>query len=134
MEREQAITDSFFADADVISSYSRTQAIEDGFLVDLSNNEVIKQNFKFPVTATAAVWQIIDRAIKNRRYLNDLNGIISDICWMSKVNGRKLSESARLFQVIVRGAGRKSTYAMKIVCGPGDSLEPVLTIMMADED
>lgn len=133
MANEQTASNSLFADAEVISSYSRAQAIEDGYLVELPENEVLKQNFKFPVAMTAAVWDIIERALANKQYLNDLNGILSDICWMSKANGRNLSESTRLFQVIIRGAGQISTYAMKIVCGPGEMAEPVLTILLAHE-
>ena len=44
----------FWDDAEVISSYSRAQAIEDGVLVDVST--VAKEaGIKFPVAMTAAV-------------------------------------------------------------------------------
>jgi hypothetical protein len=45
-----------FADAPVIFSYTRKQAIEDGVLIDLT--EWAKETgFRYPVACTAAVWQ-----------------------------------------------------------------------------
>jgi hypothetical protein len=46
---------------DIISSYSRTRAIEDGQLIDVS--EVAREaGFKWPTVVTAAVWAMIDAA------------------------------------------------------------------------
>lgn len=128
------MTDPIFGD--VISSYSRKQAIEDGQLVDLSAvaGEVCRQHFKVPVACTAAVWGIIDRAIKNKRWMNDLNGIVHDVLWMSKMMGRSINPSTRVFQVIIKGAGRQSKFTFKMACGPGDDAEPVMTIMLPEED
>jgi len=38
-----------FKDTDVIYTYSRKQAIEDGVLVDISNSELTKKFFILPV-------------------------------------------------------------------------------------
>lgn len=49
----------FFADAEVISTYTRAQAIKDGVLIDIS--EWAKEyGFKFPVAVTTGVWGMID--------------------------------------------------------------------------
>jgi len=46
-----------FSDAPVISVYTRAQAIDDGFLVDVSDSSENKEiGFKFPVSLTRAVW------------------------------------------------------------------------------
>ena len=121
---------------EVISTYSRAQAIDDGVLIDLSAAapEVCRQHLNYPVACTAAVWGIIERAIANKRYCNDLNGIVHDMLWMSRKCSRTLDESTRLFVVIITGAGRQRNYTFKIVCGPGDNAEPVLTIMLPTED
>lgn len=121
---------------EVISSYSRAQAIEDGVLVDLSAiaPAVCAQHFKVPVACTSSVWDIIEKAVNNKRWMNDLNGVIHDMLWMSKVMKRDLSPTTRLFQVIIKGAGRQSKFTFKSVCGPGDNAEPVITIMLPSED
>jgi type I site-specific restriction endonuclease len=120
----------------VIFSYSRKQAIEDGVLVDLS--KLCPEEcalYKHNVCCTAEVWSIIDRAVKNKKHLNDLKGVVWDVIFMStRLVIREVDETTRLFQVIIKGAGPQSTYTFKIVCGPGDTAEPVLTIMLPEED
>ncbi len=120
---------------EVISSYTRAQALEDGVLVDLVGvaPEVCRQHFKVPVACSAAVWAVIEKAVANKKHLNDLNGVIHDILWMSRF-GARLDESTRLYKVTIKGAGRQSLYILKMVCGPGDDGEPVMTVMMRDED
>ncbi len=121
---------------DVIFSYTRAQAIEDGVLVDLTAlaPDVCKQHFKFPVACTAAVYAIIDAAVKNKRQANDLKGVIHDILFMSRRCGRVIDDSTRVFPVIITGAARQRNFTFKIVCGPGDDAEPVMTISLPEED
>lgn len=134
MAINQALTSSLFADAEIISQYSRAQAIEDGFLVDISENEICQQHYKYPIALTRSVWDILQKAVSNKKFLNDWSGILHDLLFMSRNNAKKLSDSTLLFQVIIRGASRKSLYTFKVVCGPGDNGEPVLTIMMPIDD
>ncbi len=121
-----------------VSVYTRAQAIEDGVLVDLGSiaPQVTRQHYKYPVACTAAVWGIIEQSVQNPRYANDYPGVIHDILWMSRMNVKQLSQdqSIALFQVIIHGAGRKRLYTFKIVAGPGDKGEPVLTVLLPDED
>ena len=124
---------NLFENAPIISSYSRAQAIDDGFLVDLSEADGAKGHFKFPLACTVGVWAIIEKAVNNPKWHNDLAGVLHDICWMSRF-GRAVDPTTRLFKVVIKGAGRKSKFTFKIVCGPGDTPEPVLTIMLPEED
>ena len=121
---------------EVIYEYTRAQAIEDGQLSDLSAiaPDVVPQHYKHPVACTAEVWSIIERAVSNKRHCNDFNGVIHDMLWMSRMYAQKVSETTRLFKVKIVGAGRKSVYIFKIVCGPNDDMSPALTIMMPHED
>lgn len=119
----------------VIYSYSRKQAIEDGVLIDL--NAICPEEckiYKFPVACTSAVWAIVDQAVKNKRHCNDLKGVVWDMLYMSTVMKRMVSPTTAHFQVIIKGAGRRSTFTFQIVCGPGDNAEPVMTIMLPEED
>jgi hypothetical protein len=120
---------------EVLFEYSRKQALEDGVLVDL--NQIIpihESGYKFPVACTVAVWAIIDTAVKNPKHCNDYKGVVWDILHMSRNYQTERWESGCMFKVINTGAGPKETYRLKIECGPGDEGEPVLTIMLPDED
>jgi len=130
-------TNDSFIEFDVISTYTRRQAIEDGVLVDASVGdlaEVSRQHYKHPVAMTAAVWGLIDRAVKHPKHCNDYKGVWHDILWMSRVCPTKKWATGRLFLVIITGVGRKRNHTLKIECGPGDDGEPVLTIMLPEED
>lgn len=127
----------FWDDAEIISSYSRAQAIEDGVLVDLSAiaPAVCRESgYKFPIACTAAVWAIVDKAVKNKRAYNDLNGVLWDILWMSKACKRQIDSTTSLFQVLINGAGRQKKFTFKMMIGPGDDSSPVFTILFPEED
>jgi len=114
---------------DVIYSYSRAQAIEDGVLADLSNVDSIRQHWKHPFACTSAIWAIIEEALTHEG--QDLDGICHDISTMAKLaihGGREAGQV--LFAVII--AGREHT--LKLHVGPGDTAEPVLTLMLPNED
>ncbi len=60
--------ETLFQPEDIISTYTRAQAIEDGVLVDLMQDEmtsVCRQNYKFPIACTSAVFAIMQRAVEN---------------------------------------------------------------------
>ena len=114
---------------EVIYSYSRAQAIEDGVLVDLSNVDSIRQHWKHPFACTSAVWAIIEEALKQDS--QDVSGISHDISTMAKLALRGGRERDRvLFTVII--TGRK--HSLKLHIGPGDTAAPVLTLMLPNED
>lgn len=126
-----------WAKNEVISSYSREQAIDDGVLVDLMQNElgeVCRQHYKYPIACTAAAFEIMRKAVENPCYCNDYAGILHDMLWMSRTHKRQIAESTMLFRVIIQGAGRAKYYDFKLVVGPGDQGEPVVTIMLPIED
>lgn len=120
-----------------IHTYSREQAIDDGFLVDLMQDEmtsVCKQHYKFPIACTIAVFEVMQKAVENPRYCNSYAGILHDMLWMSRCMGRKLNESTVMFRVIIQGAGRSKYHDFKLVVGPGDAGEPVITLSLPHED
>lgn len=50
-----------------IHSYSRADAINDGFLVDLMQDamtSVCRQHYKFPIACTSAVFEIMQKAVE----------------------------------------------------------------------
>lgn len=120
--------------SDLVYGYSRKQAIEDGILVDLSKFKVAGEHYKFPVACTIRVWTAVQQAVEDKAAMNDLEGVLHDIFWMSRKSGRTISASTRIFEVILTRSTGPDTLDLQIVCGPGDNMEPVLTIMMFDED
>ncbi len=126
----------FFGDA--IYRYSRAQAVEDGVLIDASVGdlaELTRQHYKYPVAMTAAVWALIERGVANKKHCNDLEGVWHDVLWMSRKNiTQRFDETRHLFEVIITGTGRQRKHTLKAVCGPGDNAEPVVTIMLPEED
>lgn len=128
---------SIFSESDIISTYTRQQAIEDGVLIDMTTlyPDITKQLYKFPVAATAEVWSIVEQSVSSKRHANDHQGVIWDILWMSQQGIiKRIDESQHIFRVIITGASPNKYHDFKIICHPGDSGEPVLTIMMPWED
>jgi hypothetical protein len=128
-------------DFDLISVYTRQQAIEDGVLVDASTGDlalVTRQHFRIPVAMTAAVYGILERAIANPRHANDYLGVWHDVCSVLRTAiSRRPAESSTpvlLFRVLTTGAGRSRYWTLKAVVGPDDLGAPCFTIMLPEED
>jgi hypothetical protein len=124
-------------DAPVIFSYTRAQAIEDGVLVDLT--EWAKETgFKIPVACTSTVWnQYIVPPSGTKELGQSERGRAHDLLWMlySTIRGAGKGDDRLLFKTIFLQAPRRhETVTLKAICGPGDRGEPVLTIMLIDED
>jgi len=122
---------------EVISSYSRAQAIEDGVLVDVSS-VAREAGIKFPVAMTSAVWGKYVEVPEGVK-CQDETGRLWDILWMFRCAAAKFSGSTLLFKLYVRNHNRErlnrnDLVTLKAVCGPGDDAEPVITIMLPDED
>lgn len=121
---------------EVIHEYTRAQAIADGVLIDVS--ETAKEaGFKIPVAVTAGVWE---RCIKltpaAEKVGNDINGRLWDVLWMAHVaalRNRDAQELLYKLRVVIKSK-RPELVELKLHCGPGDDLEPVITIMLPEED
>ena len=107
---------------DIISTYSRKQAIEDGVLVDLTGVEGTEP-YKYPVAFTAALWAEVERG-QGRKCCGTRTGRIWDICWMSTTLKKQLSPTTVAFRVKV---GRR-VLSLLAECGPADDLSPCITI------
>lgn len=125
----------------LIHAYTRAQAIDDGVLVDVSSTAA-EAGFRWPVALTRTVW--VDavewcEADSDRQIYQDEAGRLWDVLWMAYLAARRKSgESETLFQVYRVPHGgrdiRSRLVTLKMVSGPGDNGEPVITIMQPDED
>ena len=127
----------FWEDAEVIYAYTRAQALEDGVLVDVS--ETAKEaGIKFPVALTATVYgKYVE--VPEGVAAQDETGRLWDILWMFRCAAGRCQGDTLHFQLYVRNHNRerltrKNLVTLKAICGPGDTPEPVITIMLPDED
>jgi hypothetical protein len=135
-----------FADAEVISRYTRRQAIEDGVLVQLSGEGyegdawvpamVAEAGFKFPIAMTAEAFsRYVELTPAAKRACNDMKGRLWDVLWMLRqAIGRSTGQELVFTFYCVVDRVRPSRVQLKSVCGPGDAMEPVITIMLPEED
>ena len=119
---------------DVFHAYTRQQAIADGVLIDVST-PAREAGFRFPVAVTSAVWAEYV-AVPDGAEGQDESGRLWDILWMLRHAIKQKSHMRTLMFVVLvknddccpRGVRLKS------ICGPGDDGEPVITILLPDED
>lgn len=126
----------------VISSYTRAQALADGVLVDVST-VAREAGLSYPTAMTAAAWADCvawTEADSKRQTHQDESGRLWDILWMARMGMRRAEKSGteclyQLYRVRRGGRGHQPRLTtLKIVCSPGDTKAPVLTIMLPKED
>ncbi len=127
---------------EVIHVYTRAQAIEDGVLVDVSRTAP-EAGFRWPVAMTRAAWEDCvawSEEDSRRQVHQDEAGRLWDVLWMAMNAIRQLSGSAsqidyELYRVPRDGRCTEAQLVtLKLVAGPGDDGEPVVTIMLPQED
>ena len=122
-----------------IHTYTRAQAIADGILVD-AGELAMNAGFCIPVALTRAVWEDCvawSDADNKRQLYQEETGRLWDVLWMcsrlARHGGREIH--FRIYRVPRGGRGiRPRRVALKAICGPGDQGEPVVTILLPDED
>ncbi len=141
MKEGDIIEGGFWDGAEVISVYTRAQAIEDGVLADVTG-VAREAGFTVPVALTAAVWALVEPTEREREeYLQDVQGRLWDVLWMAFLAARRGSGTETLFRVAFQmrgrpeygGAGLKEI-VLKLHSGPGDEGEHVITLMLPQED
>jgi hypothetical protein len=125
---------------EVVFRITRRQLMEEGTLLDISTT-AREAGIIFPVAITAGLWAAYGDAESPDASV----GFVWDLCWMLRCAVRgaipcrkfknELSET-RFFQLIVklRATGDSKLAEVKAVCGPGDEMEPVITILLPEED
>lgn len=124
-----------FKPEDVIYSYTRHQAIEDGVLVDVSET-AREAGVKYPTALTARVWaELVDPNEQQKAWGQDQSGRLWDVLFMFAHSARRNEGVTLHYQLlVVRDRVEADEITLKAVCGPGDDPEPVITIMFPDED
>lgn len=136
----------FWDDAEVISEYSRRQAIEDGMLVALADElEALagEAGFRCQVALTRPLFALIEPTdAEKERGGQSLTGRLWDVLYMARTYLRRAREAAAadepvdvVFPCIFWVAGRPEyqdgsspTRQLWFSLGPGDAGEAVVTI------
>ncbi|RQG99834.1 DUF6573 family protein [Paraburkholderia dinghuensis] len=123
-----------------IHVYTRAQAIADGNLIDVSLTAA-EVGFRYPVALTSAAWADCvawSDADNHRQTLQDEPGRLLDVLWLAKLAAKKGRGQSLTFDLRRVPRDGHSVYShkarLRLVIGPGDAGEPVLTIMLPDED
>ena len=126
----------------VVASYSRAQAIEDGVLIDVTAM-AREAGFKWPVALTHTAWcDCVAWTERDNRFQvhQDESGRLWDVLFMAfyairtaTAPGDRLLFS--LYRVPKDGHSTEAEeVSLKLMVGPGDAGEPVVTIMLPNED
>lgn len=124
-------------DVEIISAYTRDQAIEDGFLVDVSDM-AREAGFKWPVAVTRRVWdESVTPAPHDAQRGQSEKGRLWDILSMARLAAKanKDDRDPVLFQVIVLCDQKQKTVTLKLALSfESPQGGPCLTIMLPAED
>lgn len=121
--------------------YTRTQAIKDGLLIDVSD-AARKIGFKIPLSLTFAVWEECvewDCEDNSRQAYQDQSARLNDVLrmtWFACQRSVDKPVASVLLNIIPRDGQAQASKRVKLkaVIGSGDAAEPVLTIMLPGED
>lgn len=122
---------------EIISLYTRADAIADGFLVDVSDM-AREAGFKWPVAVTRSVWdEVVTPAPHDAQHGQSEKGRLWDILWMARlaVKANTDDRDSVLFQVLVLYDQKQKKVTLKLALSfESPQGGPCLTIMLPDED
>ncbi|MCA8939359.1 MAG: hypothetical protein KDB07_06115 [Planctomycetes bacterium] len=115
-------------------AYTRQNALDDGNLVDVTNTAK-DAGIVYPTALTRAVWSEYVEVPDGVEH-QDETGRLWDVLFMFAVAAKKKkSASELLYQLfIANDNSAPKEVTLKAICGPGDDPDPVITIMLPDED
>ncbi len=119
---------------EVIFSYTRTMVIADGVLVDISEHAK-EAGFTVPVAVTEKLYN--DYLVPGEVLVKDgqdSSGRIWDTLILLHLVCKGCNSNVVMFSVSMLMDNGQKAVKMKSVIGPGDKSEPVITIMLPDED
>jgi hypothetical protein len=123
-------------DFKVIYSYTRAQAIADGVLVDVTN-QAKETGFTVPAAVTDHLFNgyiVPPQGLEGEG--QSIEGRLHDTLWMILTIARASRDSSRVETdvLFLMTPGQWEKVRVVAVIGPGDSGEPVLTIMLPGDD
>jgi hypothetical protein len=131
------LSDSSSVFGDLIYSYTRQQALADGVLVD-ATSLAREAGFVFPVALTETLYHsYIVPALDLVTEGQSIQGRLWDLLFVLRFAIAKARNADTILFTVLFLMSPGATPVpidLKAICGPGDDGEPVLTIMLPDED
>ena len=124
--------------AELIYSYTRQQAIEDGILIDITTLAQ-EAGIRYPVAITSGLFDELNPTENEQQKLGQhFTGRTWDLLTLFRYYAKRGGQELH-FHIFVQRLTKKNKPKMtkqyvKAVCGPGDNHEPVITIMLPGED
>jgi len=123
---------------DLIHTYTRKEAIADGFQVQLNEATTKEAGFNTPVFMTSGINNLIEKAVANDNFCNDTEGITWDILTMLRYAIKRAQNNGNRIEFVVKimGAARKQNFLCVATIGPMDidNPAPAMTIMLPEEE
>ncbi len=109
-------------------------AISDGVLIDIST--IAKEaGFKVPVAVTEGLYNSwIEPDDYSKSQGQSIEGLLWDVLMHLHYASKGATSSTIFVNVVFASKDGSKTVKVKAVIGPGDTYEPVLTIMLVHED
>lgn len=130
---------SCWHDADVIHTYSRQQAIEDGTLVEIPRSILAEFGIRFHTALTRAVWNKYVTVPAVLTGIQDETGRLADILVMFHLAAKhaRPDSTQLMFQVVVKQDATEqpaSEITLKAIVDAGDDGKGAITILLENED
>ncbi len=121
-------------DGPVISRYTRAQALADGVLVDVTAT-AREAGIRYPTAVTEAVFERCIRVPEGVSGQDEV-GRAWDVLWLLRLAiARSPGGDRLLFPVLVQSDNTgPRPVNLQALCHPGDHGEPVITVLMPEED
>jgi hypothetical protein len=118
-----------------VYTYTRKQAIEDGILIDVTT--LAKEaGFRWPVAVTTTVYHTyITPSETLQSYGQSTTGRLWDVLNLLRIEAKKQNGTIVSFKTsFLMNETHIEEITLKAIAGPGDHGEPVITIMLPEED
>lgn len=130
---------SIWHGAEVIAAITRAQLLASGQLIDAAAGdlaEITRRFFKLPVAMTAGVKARLEEAANRSGGGASVRGLWWDLMVASAVVARRngSSSTVRVRISLPTAPGQVADQVFKLSAGGGDQGEPVITVLLPDED
>ncbi len=124
-----------FGEDTLLHKYTRQDALRDGVLIDVSTT-AREAGITYPTATTAAVFQQYVRVPEGVESQDETGRLWDILTMLRHAITRGPEGDMLLFTVFVSNANEKppSPVKLKAVCHPGDEGEPVITVLLPEED
>jgi hypothetical protein len=121
----------------IIAGPGRVEMLQEGRLLDarlsqLGLDEISRQHFTIPVTASDGVIDLMRRAVDSEQTYH-YRSLWADICGMAIAGGKDISLIERRFTVIIHGLGRQRYWHFRALLKHDASAAPFLSIRLLEE-